>query len=381
MYFAPTQKSEFLTIKGMFIAKLGHTDEANEAFVAAVQMDLGFAKAWAEWGRFNDRQFKANPTNSSLAANAVSCYLQAAGLYKNRKSRKLVVRVLWLLSLDDATTSEISRAFESYKGEMAIWYWITLVPQLLLSLSHRESRHARSILMRIAKMYPQVRCLLAAIALMGALTIDAGLFFLHSLSLFQALFYQLRTANEDFRAVKRSTHSSHLAKRATRQNAEAAAAAAASTPAAGASSTASANGSDAAAAPTPKGEGDASDSPVSGPGAAPATPAAPSIVPPSPNVATPDPPAATATAPAATQGPPNPGSIPKQPFELVEEILNILKTAGPLLSLSMEKMVDQIHTRGKSPTEEDIYRFITALLVDAMQVSHSCGFMSATAWV
>jgi transformation/transcription domain-associated protein len=183
MYFAPAQKAEFLTLKGMFIAKLGQTEDANLAFAQAVQMDLNLPKAWAEWGRFNDRLFRDRPAvpapqpepepgqapmpdaqwnhkwaqeRISYAANAVSCYLQAAGLYKNAKARKLLIRVLWLLSLDDASGA-ISRSFEAYQGDMAIWYWITLIPQLLLSLSHREARHARSILMKIAKIFPQVR--------------------------------------------------------------------------------------------------------------------------------------------------------------------------------------------------------------------------------
>jgi transformation/transcription domain-associated protein len=157
MYFAPGQKAEFLTLKGMFIAKLGHVDDANHAFAQAVQMDLNLPKAWAEWGHYNDQLFKEKPTEQSYAANAVSCYLQAAGLYKSRKTRKLLVRVLWLLSLDDPTSTSIFRAFDDYQGETPVWYWITLVPQLLLSLSHRESKQAHVILNKIAKSYPQVR--------------------------------------------------------------------------------------------------------------------------------------------------------------------------------------------------------------------------------
>jgi transformation/transcription domain-associated protein len=155
IYFSPSQKAEFYTLKGMFIAKLGHNEDANSAFASAVQMDLSLPKAWAEWGRYNDRLFKDAPTDMGLAGNAVSCYLQAAGLYKCAKTRPLLIRILWLLSLDD-TTSTVSRAFEAYKGDLALWYWITLIPQLLLSLSHREARHARHILMNIAKLYPQV---------------------------------------------------------------------------------------------------------------------------------------------------------------------------------------------------------------------------------
>ena len=120
-------------------------------------MDMFQAKAWAAWGKFNDKMFKENPGDMSNASNAVSCYLQAAGLYKNRKSRPLLTRVLWLLSVDDATLA-ISQAFDKYKGDAAFWYWITLIPQLCLSVSQREAKQARYILLNLAKLYPQVCC-------------------------------------------------------------------------------------------------------------------------------------------------------------------------------------------------------------------------------
>lgn len=68
-------------------------------------------------------------------------------------------------------------------------------------------------------------------------------------------------------------------------------------------------------------------------------------------------------APAPSNQPPQ----PKQPWELVEDIMNSLKTAFPLLALTMEKMVDQISLRAKTTSEEDIYRFFAALLADALQ--------------
>jgi hypothetical protein len=61
-----------------------------------------------------------------------------------------------LLSVDDVNLS-ISRAFDTYKGEAAFWYWITLIPQLCLSLGYREFKQARYILLNLAKLYPQVR--------------------------------------------------------------------------------------------------------------------------------------------------------------------------------------------------------------------------------
>ncbi|KAG0235555.1 hypothetical protein B0O80DRAFT_498171 [Mortierella sp. GBAus27b] len=155
MYFNPNQKAEFFTMKGMFLAKLSLHEEANLAFVNAVQIDLGLAKAWGAWGNYNDQQFKEKPKEIALASHAVSCYLQAAGIYKNSKSRKYLVRIQWLMTQDDSQGT-VYRAFENFKGEIPVWYWITFIPQLLMSLTHlKEAKHARHILMKIAKTHPQ----------------------------------------------------------------------------------------------------------------------------------------------------------------------------------------------------------------------------------
>ncbi|KAF9075762.1 FAT domain-containing protein [Rhodocollybia butyracea] len=172
VYFSVSQKAEFFTLKGLFHARFGRQEDANGAFGQAVQMDMNQAKAWAEWGRWNDRMFKDFPTDLSYAGNAVSCYLQAAGLYKSGKSRPLLARVLWLLSVDDASFT-VSRAFDTYKGEAAFWFWITLIPQLCSSLSHREVKQARYVLLNLARLYPQ------------------------------ALFFHLRTTREEVLTAKR----------------------------------------------------------------------------------------------------------------------------------------------------------------------------------
>lgn len=328
MYFAANQKAEFLTLKGMFIAKLGQNTEANAEFAHAIQMDMNLPKAWAEWGKFNDQLYKdqameppgpppdepGKPKETEeqwrdryqrdravLASSAVSCYLQAAGLYSNHKARGLLHRVLWLLGLDD-NHATISRAFESYKGDHVIWYWITLVPQLLLSLSHREAKQARTILNRIAKMFPQ------------------------------ALFFHLRVSREDFANVKKQ-HAMQARQAAEKKKAADAAAAAAS---------GQQNGTAAAEGDGEKPEGSAKEDANGGPQSGSMPP------------------------PSATSQP----QQPRQPWELVEEIMNQLKTAFPLLALTMEKMVDQISLRGKPTPDEDIYRFFAALLADGMQVSN-----------
>ncbi|CAG8514780.1 8940_t:CDS:2, partial [Scutellospora calospora] len=97
-----------------------------------------------------------------------------AGLYNGPKSRKLLVRILWLLSVDD-DKGHISRVFETYnsKSEVPVWYWITFIPQLIACLMHKEAKHARTILTKIAKQYPQ------------------------------ALHFQLRTAREESMLIKK----------------------------------------------------------------------------------------------------------------------------------------------------------------------------------
>lgn len=76
------------------------------------------------------------------------------------------------------------------------------------------------------------------------------------------------------------------------------------------------------------------------------------------------------SAPIAPTAPMQP-KAPPLPLDYVDEIINMLKTAFPLLALMMEKMVDHISIRAKPNSEEDIYRFFAALLNDAMQVNYN----------
>ncbi|KAL3231163.1 Transcription-associated protein 1 [Nakaseomyces bracarensis] len=250
VYFGTVQKAEFFTLKGMFLSKLRAYDEANQAFATAVQIDLNLAKAWAQWGFFNDRRLAEEPNNVGFASNAISCYLQAAGLYKNSKIHELLCRILWLISMDDSSGS-IANAFESFRGEVPVWYWITFIPQLLTSLSHKEANMVRQILIRIAKSYPQ------------------------------ALHFQLRTTKEDFAVIQRQTMAVANEKKDKQQ-----------------------------------------DKSNSG------------------------------------------NSDHRQPWEYLQELNNILKTAYPLLALSLESLVAQINERFKTSTDEDLFRLINVLLID-----------------
>jgi transformation/transcription domain-associated protein len=72
------------------------------------------------------------------------------------------------------------------------------------------------------------------------------------------------------------------------------------------------------------------------------------------------------------QSTPNPNDVRnhhvRQAAEYVDEIVTILKTAFPLLILSLETMVDHINARFKATTDEEIYRLVCMLLQDATQV-------------
>ncbi|KAK0652035.1 hypothetical protein B0T16DRAFT_489957 [Cercophora newfieldiana] len=314
-YFSTSQKAEFYTLKGMFLEKLKRRDEANDAYGTALYFDITTAKAWAEWAYFNDRRFKEDPTAVDAAKQALTSYLQAASSYKNHKTRKLIARILWLLSLDDANGT-IASGFDDFKGETPIWYWITYIPQLLTGLSHKEAPRLQTILLKIAKTYPQ------------------------------ALYFLLRTSREDMLVIKKNQEAKEI--RVKQQRAQAAAAGKpnaspqqtkqeAKADAASGSRPATANGDAGQTKPDVKTEGGDQQA------------------------------GAVAQVNGTTQGDQQPGAPQKKPpWELTEEIMSTLKTAFPLLALSMETMVDQIQKHFKCPPDEDAYRLIVALLNDGL---------------
>jgi transformation/transcription domain-associated protein len=318
-YFSPPQKAEFYTLKGMFLEKLKQKEEADSAYGTALYFDITAAKAWAEWGYFNDRKFKDDPSDLNSARQALTSYLQAAGSYKNAKSRKLIARILWLLSLDDAKGS-IAAGFDDFKGETPTWYWITFIPQLLTGLGYKEAPRVHQILLKIARSYPQ------------------------------ALYFQLRTSREDMLAIKKNQEAKEKARQkvqasaankasqSPQQQKQEAAAAATAKADGGSSRPGTANGDNAAQVKTEGGEANGTIATI-----------------------------ATTSANAGGSSTEESGAGQKKPpWELTEEIMSALKTAFPLLALSMETMVDQIQKYFKCPPDEDAYRLIVALLNDAL---------------
>ena len=332
-YFGAQQKAEFYTLKGMFLAKLGSNDDANEAFGTALYFDIRLPKAWAEWGYYNDRMFKDEPENIERASAAVSCYLEAASLYKNAKSRRLLSRILWLLSID-SPDKKISNAFEEFKGDCPVWYWITFIPQLLTSLSQREANISHGILTKIAKIYPQ------------------------------ALYFQLRTHREDMFAIKKQTEQrTERSRQQAKQNPSAPKLEGAEGDKSNASSRPNtANGDVVMANAAPDGTTNGTTEGANSGGQPPAT-------------------STNGTSNGTSNSPKREGESKeeqksndasqeperdKKPWEHSDEIMQVLKTAFPLLALSIETMVDQIQKHFKCPADEDAYRLIVALLNDGL---------------
>ena len=64
-----------------------------------------------------------------------------------------------------------------------------------------------------------------------------------------------------------------------------------------------------------------------------------------------------------------PQAISRHPWDFIEEITSILKTAFPMLALTMETMGDQVVQRFKPAHDEESRRILGALCNDAVQVS------------
>lgn len=56
-YFRSEMTAEFYALKGMFLAQIGNSEEANKAFSAAVQMHDTLIKAWALWADYLETLF------------------------------------------------------------------------------------------------------------------------------------------------------------------------------------------------------------------------------------------------------------------------------------------------------------------------------------
>ena len=196
-YFTKDMTAEFYALKGMLLAQIGKSQDANKAFSAAVQMHDTLVKAWALWGDYLESIFtneiasggtpvtsggatpiSAGNTNSStstpgrsgptasgsgsIGANrnikfgveAITCYLHACRHNSESKSRKYLAKVLWLLTYDDENLS-LAEAVDKYNVGVPAIQWLPWIPQLLTCLARSEGKPILNLLSTVGRMFPQ----------------------------------------------------------------------------------------------------------------------------------------------------------------------------------------------------------------------------------
>uniref|UniRef100_H2Y0L0 FAT domain-containing protein n=1 Tax=Ciona intestinalis TaxID=7719 RepID=H2Y0L0_CIOIN len=161
-YFTHEMTAEFYALKGMFLAQIGKSDEANKAFSAAVQMHDVLVKAWALWGDYLESVFlkqNGSPPSSveQAGVSAITCYLHACRHQNEHKSRKYLAKVIWLLSYDDEQCT-LADAVDKYSVGVPSIQWLAWVPQILTCL---VCGHGAKILNLLSHFIPRLQgCIL-----------------------------------------------------------------------------------------------------------------------------------------------------------------------------------------------------------------------------
>ena len=176
-FFHTHHKAELFRLKGLFQERMGDGDAAHQSYATALSLCKQLSKAWITWGEFCSRQATQAATAAAAAAAAAgatgaiapvtaadedgarwveycaTCYLQAAK-HGPQRHRHELVNVLHQLAFSDHTNA-VGRALDKHLDAVQRWVWIPFVPQLLLSLLHREAPHAKALLLRLAQGHPQ----------------------------------------------------------------------------------------------------------------------------------------------------------------------------------------------------------------------------------
>ncbi|PSN44253.1 Transcription-associated protein 1 [Blattella germanica] len=145
---------KFYALKGMLLAQIGRSDDANKAFSAAVQMHDTLVKAWALWGDYLEQLFTRDARQMSLGTQAITCFLHACRHQNESKSRKYLAKVLWLLTYDDEQ-STLTEAVDKYSVGVPPIQWLPWIPQLLTCLVRNEGTLILNLLSQVGRMFPQ----------------------------------------------------------------------------------------------------------------------------------------------------------------------------------------------------------------------------------
>ncbi|XP_051789631.1 transformation/transcription domain-associated protein isoform X2 [Erpetoichthys calabaricus] len=151
-YFTKEMTAEFYALKGMFLAQINKSEEANKAFSAAVQMHDVLVKAWAMWGDYLENIF-VKDRQLHLGVSAITCYLHACRHQNESKSRKYLAKVLWLLSFDDKNT--LADAVDKYCIGVPPLQWLAWIPQLLTCLVGSEGKPLLNLISQVGRVFPQ----------------------------------------------------------------------------------------------------------------------------------------------------------------------------------------------------------------------------------
>lgn len=152
-YFTKEMTAEFFALKGMFLAQVGRSDDANKAFSEAVQMHDTLVKAWALWGDYLDNLF-VSERNITLGVYALICYLHACRSNHEAKCRKYLARSLWLLTYDDEKAT-LADTLEKYCIGVHPAHWLPWIPQLLTCLVRKEGQRVLNLIFSIGRVFPQ----------------------------------------------------------------------------------------------------------------------------------------------------------------------------------------------------------------------------------
>ncbi|CAK1549719.1 unnamed protein product [Leptosia nina] len=153
-YFTKEMTAEFYAFKGLLLAQLGRSEDANKAFAAAVQLHDTLVKAWALWGDYLEQIFIRDPRQISAGVSAMTCFLHACRHQNESKSRKYCAKVLWMLSFDDDKNS-LAEALDKYSVGVPPVQWLPWIPQLLACLVQYDTNVILNLLSHVGRLYPQ----------------------------------------------------------------------------------------------------------------------------------------------------------------------------------------------------------------------------------
>ncbi|KOB75140.1 Transformation/transcription domain-associated protein [Operophtera brumata] len=125
-YFTKEMTAEFYAFKGLLLAQLGRSEDANKAFAAAVQLHDTLVKAWALWGDYLEQIFIRDPRQISMGVSAMTCFLHACRHQNESKSRKYCAK------------NSLAEALDKYSVGVPPVQWLPWIPQLLACLVQYE---------------------------------------------------------------------------------------------------------------------------------------------------------------------------------------------------------------------------------------------------